>query len=96
MVYHKPFITIPYVFSQEAMQDFEITDIGFSWIEENIKKIGYTLQDGEIEKLDEVIMRVLKERTDKDILNFQNKNFFNIEHSGEVIAEYLIKTTAFK
>ena len=96
MVYHKPFITIPYVFSQEAMQDFEITDIGFSWIEENIKEIGYTLQVGEIEKLDEVIMRVLKERTDKDTLNFQNKNIFNIEHSGEVIAEYLIKTTAFK
>ena len=93
MVYHKPFITIPYVFSQEAMQDFEITDIGFSWIEENIKEIGYTLQDGEIEKLDEVIMRVLKERTDKDILNFQNKNIFNIEHSGEVIAEYLIKNS---
>ena len=94
MVYHKPFITIPYVFSQEAMQDFEITDIGFSWIEENIKEIGYTLQDGEIDKLDEVIMSVLKERTDKDILNFQNKNIFNIEHSGEVIAEYLIKTTS--
>ena len=91
LVYHKPFITIPYVFSQTAMQDFEITDIGFSWIEDNIKEIGYTLQDGEIEKLDEVIIKVLKERTDKDILDFQNRNIYNIGSSGEVIAEYLVR-----
>lgn len=92
LVYHKPFITIPSVFSKEAMQDFEIADLGFSWIEENIKDIGYTLQEGELEKLDEVIIRVLKERTDKDILDFQNRNIYNIGRSGEAIAEYLIKT----
>lgn len=91
LVYHKPFITIPSVFSKEAMQDFEIADLGFSWIEENIKDIGYTLQEGELEKLDEVIIRVLKERTDKDILDFQNRNIYNIGRSGEAIAEYLIK-----
>ncbi len=91
LVYHKPFITIPSVFSQEAMQDFEIADLGYSWIEENIKVIGYTLQDGEIEKLDEVIIIVLKERTDKEILDFQKRNIYNIGCSGEVIANYLIE-----
>lgn len=93
LVYHKPFITIPFVFSQEAMQDFEISDIGFSWIEENIKSIGYTLQQGELEKLDAIILDVLKEKGNAEILEFREKNIYNIGNSGEVIAEYLIKSS---
>lgn len=91
-VYHKPFITIPYVFSQEAMLDFEITDLGYSWIEDNVREIGYTLKDGELDRLDEVIIRILQEKTDKKIIDFKNKNIYNIGHSDEKIADYLIKT----
>lgn len=94
LVYHKPFITIPSVFSQESMQRFEIADLGFSWIEENIKYIGYTLQEGEIERLDEVILNVLKEKNDTDILEFRNKHVYNLGVSGEVIADYLIADNA--
>ena len=93
MVYHKPFITIPYVFSQEAMQDFEISDIGFSWIEENMKEIGYTLQECEVKRLDEVILNVLKEKNNTDILEFRRKHIYNVGNSGEVIANYLIETS---
>lgn len=94
LVYHKPFITIPSVFSQESMQRFEIADLGFSWIEENIKYIGYTLQEGEIERLDEVILNVLKEKNDTDILEFRDKHIYNLENSSEVIAGYLIQNSS--
>ena len=94
LVYHKPFITIPSVFSQESMQRFEIADLGFSWIEENIKYIGYTLQEGEIERLDEVILNVLKEKNDTDILEFRNKHIYNLENSSEMIAGYLIQNSS--
>lgn len=93
LVYHKPFITIPYVFSKKAMQDFEITDLGFSWIEENIKVIGYTLQEGELEKLDEIILNVLKEKSNTDILKFRDKHIYNVGNSSEVIADYLIQNS---
>lgn len=93
LVYHKPFITIPSVFSQEAMQDFEIADLGFSWIEENIKEIGYTLQEGEIEKLDEIILKVLNDKSNTDILEFRDKNIYNIGCSAEVIADFLIQSS---
>ena len=94
LVYHKPFITIPSVFSQEAMQRFEIADLGFSWIEDNIKAIGYTLQEGEIDRLDEVILNVLKEKSDTDILEFRDKHIYNLDNSGEVIAGYLIQNSS--
>ena len=94
LVYHKPFITIPSVFSQEAMQRFEIADLGFSWIEENIKAIGYTLQEGEIDRLDEVILNVLKEKSNTDILEFRDKHIYNLDNSGEVIAGYLIQNSS--
>ena len=93
LVYHKPFITIPSVFSQEAMKNFEIEDLGFSWIEENIKVIGYTLQEGELEKLDEIILKVLKDKSNTDILEFRDNHIYNIDCSGEVIANYLIQTS---
>ena len=94
LVYHKPFITIPSVFLQEAMQHFEIADLGFSWIEENIKAIGYTLQEGEIDRLDEVIFNVLKDKSNTDILEFRDKHIYNLEESGEVIAGYLIQNSS--
>ena len=94
LVYHKPFVTIPSVFSQEAMQRFEIADLGFSWIEENIKAIGYTLQEGEIDRLDEVILNVLKEKSNTDILEFRDKHIYNLDNSGEVIAGYLIQNSS--
>ena len=90
LVYHKPFITIPAVFSHEAMQRFEIADLGFSWIEENIKAIGCTLQEGEIKRLDEVIFNVLKEKSNIDILKFRDQHIYNVGYSSEVIADFLI------
>ena len=93
LVYHKPFITIPSVFSQEAMQKFEIADLGFSWIEENIKAIGYTLQDGELDKLDEIILNVLKTKDSTEILRFREKHIYNVGNSSDVIANYLIETS---
>ena len=92
-VYQKPFITIPSVLSQSAMEKFEISDLGFSWMEENIKEIGYTLQDNEIDNLDSIIIRVLGEKSGKEILEFRNKNVYNWGSSGEAIADYLIKTS---
>lgn len=89
LVYHRPFITIP--IAKEGLSDFEIADLGYSWTDEAVKSIGYTLQDGEIDHLDEIIMKVLREKTDEVITKFQNENVYNIGTSGEVIADYLIE-----
>lgn len=90
-VYQKPFITIPISLSQESLQDFEIADLGTSWIEDHIDEIGYTLKDGEIENLESVIVRVLYEKSNNDILNFRNRHIYNLGDSAKVIAEYLIE-----
>lgn len=92
LVYQKPFITIPISFSQDTLQDFEISDIGYSWNEEAMKTIGYgyTLKDSEINELDKIIVKVLNTKDNKAILEFRNKNIYNLGKSGEVIADYLI------
>lgn len=92
-VYQKPFITIPRVFSPGAMKEFEIADLGFSWTEENVSQIGYTLRGQELDNLDKIILMVLNERQGSDILEFRSKNVYNIGNSGEVIADYLIRTS---
>lgn len=91
-VYQKPFITMPISF--EGLQDFEIVDLGGSWTEEAVKEIGYTLSENEIQKLDEIIRNVLKEKTDETILAFREKHIYNLGNSGEVIADYLIASNA--
>ena len=92
-VYQKPFITIPSVFSQTAMEKFEIADLGFSWMEENIKEIGYTLDSKNFDDLDSIILKVLNDRQSSIILEFRSKNVYNVGYSGEVIADYLIKVS---
>ena len=92
-VYQKPFITIPITFSQEAIQNYEIADLGFSWTEEAIQAIGYTLKENEINRMDEIIVNVLNEKSNKDILDFRNKHVYNLGNSGEVIADYLIQSS---
>ena len=91
-VYQKPFITIPISFSEETLQDFEIADLGSSWIEEHIDEIGYTLKEGEIDSLDSIIIKVLSEKSRKSILEFRNQHVYNLGISGEVIADYLIES----
>lgn len=96
LVYQKPFITIPISFSQETLQDFEISDIGYSWNEEAMKAIGYgyTLQESEINELDKIIIDVLNKKDNKAILEFRDKNIYNLGKSGEIIADYLINNNA--
>ncbi len=91
-VYQKPFITIPISFSEETLQEYEIADLGSSWIEEHIDEIGYTLKEGEIDSLDSIIIKVLSEKSNKEILEFRNRHVYNLGNSGEVIADYLIST----
>ena len=90
-VYQKPFITIPISFSEETLQEYEIADLGSSWIEEHIDEIGYTLKEGEIENLDTIIRRVLHEKNYNVILEFRNKHIYNLGDSSNVIADYLIE-----
>lgn len=87
-VYQKPFITMPV--SYEALKDYEISDLGGSWTEDAVKEIGYTLAVNEINDLDKIIWRALKEKTDEAILSFCEKHIYNLGVSGEVIADYLI------
>ena len=95
MVYQKPFITIPLAMTQEALQEFEIADLGSSWTEEAIQKIGYgyTMKENELDKLDQIIMKVLQQKSNEAILDFRKRNIYNLGYSGEVIADYLIETS---
>ena len=92
-VYQKPFITIPIQFSPEAQQNFEIADLGFSWTEKAVQEIGYTLKENELDHIDELILKILHERTNENILEFRNKHIYNLGKSGEVIADYLIQSS---
>ena len=94
MAYQKPFITIPLAMTQKALQEFEIADLGSSWTEEAMQKIGYgyTLKDNEIEYLDKIILKILQEKNNDAIVWFRNNNIYNLGKSGEVIADYLINT----
>ena len=90
LVYQRPFITIP--IEKETLTDFEMADLGYSYNEEAAAIIGYTIREDEINDLDKIIMKVLREKTNETILEFREKNVYNIGTSGEVIADYLIRT----
>ncbi len=90
LVYQKPFITIPISFSEEVLEDFEIADLGTSWIEEHVDEIGYTLKEREFDNLGSVITKVVSEKSRKDILEFRDRHVYNIGYSGEIISDYLI------
>ena len=66
--------------------------MGSSWTEEAIQKIGYgyTMKENELENLDQIIMKVLQQKSNEAILDFRKRNIYNLGYSGEVIADYLI------
>ena len=72
------------------MEDFEIVDLGGSWTEEALQKIGYQIKGNEIDKLDKIILKVLNEKTSDLIEEFRNKHVYNWGNAGNVIADYLI------
>lgn len=92
IVYQKPYITVPLEIPKDVLNDFEIADLGFSWTEREMQKIGYgyTLKNNEIEYLDKIILKILREKNNGTIVAFRNKNIYNLGKSGEVIADYLI------
>ncbi len=89
-VYERPFITIPIY--KENLIDFEMDDLKYSYNEEAAATIGYTINKDEINNLDQIIMKILRERKYGLIREFWEKNIYNVGKSGEVIADYLIKT----
>ncbi|MBQ3367127.1 MAG: CDP-glycerol glycerophosphotransferase family protein [Acidaminococcaceae bacterium] len=92
IAYQKPFIKMPISVSSEALQDFEISDIGFSWNEQALESIGfgYLLKEDEIEYIDKVVTQVLQTKNEKTIENFKNDNIYNVGLSKVVISNYII------
>ena len=93
-VYYKPFITMP--IPSELLEDFEMADLGGSWSEAELRKagIGYTLVEEEIQDLDTIILRVLKDNHMKAIVEFRNKHIYNWGNASEAVADYLIQVSA--
>ncbi len=92
LVCQKPFITLPIPIPKEALEEYEIADMEKAWVEDAFREIGYgyTLKKGELEQLDLIIMRILREKDNDAIKAFQNENLYNLQNSGKAIAEYLI------
>ena len=92
LVHQKPFITLPIPMTEEALQEFELADMEYCWREEAFKAIGYgyTIQKDEINRLDEIIMKILHGKRNDAILEFRDNNICNLGHSSEVVADYLI------
>lgn len=88
-IYQKPIITLEMPF--ENMMEFEIADLGESWIEQTLKKLGYTLGKDHIEELPKIVHETIATKTPEGIIAFREKNIYNYKRSGEVIADYLIK-----
>ena len=92
MAYQKPFITLPVPIPEAVLKEFEIADLGGSWTEEAMQEIGYgyTLKENEIDCLDEIILKVLRENIPETMVKFRDSNIYNWGNSAEVIADYLI------
>ena len=88
-LYQKPVITLEMPF--EDFMDFEIADLGESWTEQALKKLGYTLGKDRIEELPTIVLETIKTKTSEDIIAFREENVYNYKRSGEVIADYLIE-----
>ena len=89
LLYQKPIITLEMPF--EDFMDFEIADLGESWTEQALKKLGYTLGKDQIEELPKIVLETIGTKTSESIVAFREKNIYNYRHSGEVIADWLIE-----
>lgn len=94
LVCQKPFITLPIPIPKEALEDYEITDMEKPWVEDAFREIGYgyTIEKDEFGKLNEIIMKILREKDNSAIRAFRDNNLYNLRNSGKAIAEYLIDT----
>lgn len=92
MACRKPFITLPVPIPEEMLNDFEIADLGSSWIEQAMQDIGfgYTVKENEIDSIDKIIKKVLAENKPEAIEDFRKENIYYWGHSDEVIADFLI------
>lgn len=96
LVHQKPFITLPITMTEEALQGFELADMEYCWREEAFKSIGYgyTLNKNELNRLSEIIMKILHEKDNDKILELRDRNIYNLGSSGTFVAEYLINQAA--
>jgi hypothetical protein len=88
-LYQKPIITLK--IPAEDMTDFEIADLGESWKEKALQKLGYTVDKDHIEDIPTIVKETISTKTIKEISEFRSKNVYNYKHSGEIIANYLIE-----
>lgn len=88
-LYQKPIITLE--MPLEDMSEFEMADLGESWTEEALKKLGCNVRKDQIEELPTIVNEILATKTSEEIAAFREKNVYNRNHSGEIIANYLIE-----
>lgn len=88
-LYQKPIITLEIPF--ENMKDFEIADLGESWIEQALRQLGDTVGKDNIEELPNIVHKAMMITSTEEIAAFRKKNVYHYGCSGEVIAKYLIE-----
>lgn len=91
-LYQKPIITLE--IPSDNMADFEMADLGESWKEKALGQLGYTLGKDRIEELPAIVREIILTKNTAEIATFREKNIYNFKCSGEVIANYLIKTSS--
>ena len=88
-LFQKPIITLE--MPLENITGFEMDDLGESWTEEALKKLGCNVGKDNIENLPAIVTEILSTKTSEEIAAFRAKNVYNYRHSGEIIADYLIE-----
>ena len=89
LLYQKPIITLE--IPLENMADFELADLGESWMEQKLGQVGYRLGKDRIEELPTIVRETIATKTPEEIIAFREQNVYNYKCSGEVIAKYLIE-----
>ncbi|MDO4179047.1 MAG: CDP-glycerol glycerophosphotransferase family protein [Phascolarctobacterium sp.] len=88
-LYNKPVITLDVPLG--SMDDFEIVHLPDSWLEENLARLGYTLNHETVKDIVAAVTNISNKTTVEDILKFREEALSNWGRVGEVIADYLVQ-----
>ena len=87
LLYRKPIITLESPIPNP--EEFEISDLKESWMENELRHIGYTINKDNLETLGAKIEELINKTDNADLTSFRN-NIYNWGKSGEAIADYMI------
>jgi len=89
-LYEKPVISLK--IPSDLLQNFELTDVGYSWGIDSSSEIGLLLEKTDFDNIAEHVNKALKIPA-RDLVNFRNESVINFGKCGKSIAKWLVDKT---